>query len=613
MLKRILIGLALVIVFVAAVTVYLGVATAADLLAARRALQGDVAELEADEIEEARDRLESASDRLDGFLASTVGIVPVVGQNLRAIEAVSDGAGPVLDSALELRKTADEIEEQDLVEAGRVQLDLIERLASPLRGEAEALDELHAKLEAARSGWLLPPVFEELVELERRTEELRATAGKAAAAAELAPEMLGGAGARTYLVVLINNAELRGAGGILSGVGTVTMRDGKIELGGFSPYGQLGSRPYEAVDAPDEFERRYAFAKANTTLWINTTYSPNVPDVALVASRLYEKVRGISTDGAIVVDPRGIAALMPPDATVLGPTGGELNAGSLPEYIYSTAYEELGGNESERRASLLAVGRGVFSLLAQRGPGGVDELDDVAEAVSGGHLRFVSFEEDEDRLLDELGASGSLPQSEDSVFVAVQNHGPDKLDFWMRRSISHRCSIEEDGATCETSATLANEAPGGLTNYVSPRPNNESNEFLEIYVPGDADVAAVELDDRPVEFLQDTQDGRTAIGADVRVQSGESTTLRVTYELPLDGSYELTITPQPLAEDANVRVELDTPDDWTVYGPDFSEEGGITYEETLEGSLTFEAARTPRGGLSKLWDSLSNFWNDEVF
>lgn len=609
---RLFVGVMVLLLLIVVGAVYLAATSASDLLAARRALQGSVEDLDLGEIEDARDSVASAGERLDGTIASIIGVVPIVGQNIGALEAVADGAEPVLDAASGLKKTLDEIQEQNLVRNGRVQLDLVDRMQAPLDEESAALEGLYSKLSEARSGWLLPPVHEEMTDLMQRADELRETASKAAAAASLAPAMLGGEGPRTYLVILINNAELRGAGGILSGVGTVTMNDGRIELGDFSPQGALGSSPYEKVPAPPEFVRRFGFAKADTTLWINATYSPEVPDVALVASRLYEKVKGVPTDGAIVVDPRGIAALMPPDATVESPTGGDLNASTLPEFIYSTAYEQIGGNSQARRGSLLNIGRDVFKLLAERGPGGVDELDDIATAVSGGHLRFISFDETEQGLLEDVGAAGSLPEAQDSVFVNVQNKGPDKLDFWTRRTVAHNCSISGDEALCETSATLRNEAPDGLSRYVSPRPDNATNELLEIYVPGDAEITAVELEGEATEFLPDTQGDRRAVGVDVSVPSGERTKLSVTYELPLDDSYELTITPQPLAHDADIKVTLDVPPGWTLQGPEGADEGDLTYEGKLSGELRFEAEPSPKSGLTSAWESLSDFWSDDL-
>ena len=611
---RIFVTVCVVLLLVMIGAVYVAASSASDLFAARSALEGDVQDLDLEEIEDARDRLASASERLDGTVASIVGVVPVVGQNLGALEAVADGAGPVLEAAVGLKGTVDEIQEEDLVQDGRVRLDLVEEISQPLADQADAFNGLDEKLSDARSGWLLPPVNDQLVDLQERSRDLRSTAGKAAAASALAPAMLGGDGPRTYLVILMNNAELRGAGGILSGAGVVTMNDGRIELGDFSPYGDLGSRPYQRVPAPPEFVRRFGFAKADTTLWINTTYSPEVPDVALVASRLYKKVRNVATDGAIVVDPRGIAALMPPGATVESPSGGELNAETLPEYIYSTAYDEVGGNSRARRESLLDIGRDVFKMLAERGPGGVEELDGLAGAVSAGHLRFISFDESEAELLEEVGASGALPSSStDTVFTSVQNHGPDKLDFWIERSIVHRCSMEEEQALCETSVTLRNDAPDGLSLYVSPRPDNATNEFLEIYAPIEADVTSAELDGEPAEVLSDTQGDLQTHGADVSITSGEETTLTLTYTLPLDGSYDLTVVPQPLAKDASLRVELAVPGDWTVVGPDDSEEGGLIYEEELTGTIRFEAQPTERTGFATIWDALSDFWNDDLF
>ena len=89
----------------------------------------------------------------------------------------------------------------------------------------------------------------------------------------LTPELLGADGPRRYLVLLVNNAELRGSGGVLTGIGILSFDEGRLEIDGFSSVHDLeGRRPYFEVEAPAEYEKRFATYKANTSLLLNTTF-----------------------------------------------------------------------------------------------------------------------------------------------------------------------------------------------------------------------------------------------------------------------------------------------------------------------------------------------------
>ena len=61
------------------------------------------------------------------------------------------------------------------------------------------------------------------------------------------------------------------------GVPSGSARRGRLDLGEFSYYADLSSRTdLRTVPAPPAFERRFARVGANSTIWINTTYSPDV-------------------------------------------------------------------------------------------------------------------------------------------------------------------------------------------------------------------------------------------------------------------------------------------------------------------------------------------------
>ncbi|HEV2755699.1 MAG TPA: DUF4012 domain-containing protein [Actinomycetota bacterium] len=609
------------VVFLLAVvglSAYLAVAVGSELYEARSVLAGPAGDLDRDALLRARRHLVRADEILDGVAANVVSMVPVAGHSVRAVEDVTETMLPVLDAADALTRKLDAIEGLQVVENGAIRTDLLGALRGPLVRQVDALERLVTAARERRSGWIPPPLWDALDDLERRASGYRDGARRGAEAVRLMGPMLGQAGPRKYLVVMLNNAELRGAGGIPSAAGVVKAVEGRLRLGRFRHTVDLRGprRPYPKVAAPADFRRRFGFYKADTTFWTNITFSPDVPDVALVAARAFKKVTGKKVDGAILVDPRGIAALMPEDAAIsIAGTGVSVGRADLPGYTYSGVYEDLGGATERRRTALLELGQGAFEAILAGGLAGRATLEDAGRAVAGGHVRIVSFDPAEQQVLDALAASGDLDGAPgDSLLVAAQNFSADKLDYWVRRGVTHSCSVDEGAAACTTTVTLSNRAPEGLTRYVAGKPYGALEELVEVYVPEAATVRAVELDGTGAEVEPDRQDGHEVAGAFLEPLPGERSTMTVRYDLPLEGDgYTLEVLPQPLTHDARLRIALDVPRGWSLEGEGEREPGRLRFSGPLDRTLRFEARPADRSGLSALWEGLVGFWRDPVF
>jgi hypothetical protein len=619
---RILLAVGGVVAVYAGLAAFVGLPVAYELAAARAAVGPGAERLEATDLLTARAHLDRARDLLASPAGLALRLPPVLRQNLAALEGVTDSAVDVLDASATLDRTLAEIRRQGIIENGAVHMGAVTALRGPLRRAAESLDALESSLRRHRNGWVAPPLWDALDGLLERAETWRSSATEAADLVDVAGPLLGAEGPRHYLVLLLNNAELRGAGGILSGVGSLTIADGRIELGDFSHYTSLSDPPpYRPVPAPADFKKHFGAYRADTTRWVTTSSSPDVPDVAVVARRLFALSTGETVDGVVITDPRGLAALMPPDAVVRVPVvGTELTPSQVPKYVYERAYEELGGGLDVRRDSLIGVGRAALSAVLR---GGLDHpklLEEAAGAVTGGHLRMVSFDPSEQQALVAGGISGELGDpTRDGMLTTVQNYGGNKLDPYAERSLDHTCRVAEDGgALCTTSARIENHTPGGLTRYqYQYRPYGLFKNFVELYVPAEARLEAVQTGGRDADFYPQLEDGYKAVGLYLEIPRGDHVEASVTYSLPpSDDGYSLVVSPQPLSHDAQIDVRLQAPEYWDLElpggarrGPD----GTTTYSGKLEGPLKFEAGPSERTGLAAWWLMLQRFWNEPLF
>ena len=603
---------------IALLTAYVAVPVAGNLRRVEETIDEAGGELGGKELAEARAELQAANDRLDSLSAKILRIVPVVGGNLASTEAVTEALSPVIDTAAELEERARTFKKGGLISGGQIRIDELTSLAGPLADEVVALEQLEIAAADAMNGTTLPSLWERLSDLRDKARELRSTLENVVTLVRRAPKLLGAGSSRRYLVMLVNNAELRGAGGILAGIGTLSFRNGKLSLEKLSSVHDLDVEPRITVPAPPLYERRYGQYQANTTLWLNATFSPDLPDVATVAARLFQKTTGIETSGAIAIDPRGLAALLDDEAKLKLDRLGTVEGEDLPRVIYSEAYDAFTDQEA-RREAILQLGVAAFESVITDGLP-EDGVAEIGEAVAEGHIGFVSFDRVEGQALDAVGASHDLPPVRDDVLmVSVQNFGGgggegSKLDYWAKRSVGHSCDLTTDEPSCATTVRIANTAPKGLTTYVAGKPYALLRNYVEVFVPADATLEEVRVDGRTADFRPEPTGDMLSVGVYVEVPRTETTTISVVYSLDDIGEgYELVAIPQPLARDARVKLAIGLPKDWSVSGPGSFSDGRVKLDTEFESRLELSARPAERRGLSALWQKLVEFWNEPLF
>jgi hypothetical protein len=341
--------------------------------------------------------------------------------------------------------------------------------------------------------------------------------------------------------------------------------------------------------------------------------------VAVVARNLYRVSASIDTDGALVMDPRGLASLLPPSTPVGSPSRGiRLQAHAIPRFVYSDAYQELGGATDLRRDSLVDIGKVAFQDLLQTGLKGESVIDATATSFGAEHIRFMSFRPQEAKALIAAGVAGDLgTPSSDGALVTVQNLGGNKLDLYARRSVEHRCDVGKEITICDTVAEIDNRTPPGLTRFqYQYEPYGLFKNFVEVYVPATARLESVTVDENPVRFSNLAEDGYRAVGAYLEIPRGKEQMMQVRYSLPTsERGYALSILPQPLTKDARLDVALSAPADWTLRGPEGSrvEAGALSFSGSLKAPLEFEAGPDQRSGIAALFARITRFLSDPLF
>lgn len=616
--RRIWLSAAALLALLAVLAAWVAIPVASRLNSAADVLAAPASELDEDDLSRVREDLDAARARLDGVAAKILGILPVAGQNLSAARSVTKAAIPAVEAAVSLRDAVDTLVEADLVTGGQVDTAAIASVADELRRQADALAGVEEAADDSLGGWLLPPLWDRVASLATTAEDLASTTAEAADVLEQVPSILGEDTGRRYLVLLLNNAELRGAGGILSGVGTMRAIDGRLSLRKLYPREVLATDPPVEVPAPAAYERIYGDFDANTTLWVNVPYSPDLEETAAVAAALWEESVGQGVSGVVFVDPHGLAALLDPATTLtIGDEGITVTAAELPDFVFSDAYQQF-TSESQRRLAILEAGADAFQAFLDAGAGGEDGFEELGRAISGGHLAFVSLRPEEQAAVAAVTGATIEPHQ---VRVVSQNlgNGVDagtKLDYWVERRIRQRCRVEDDGAaTCVTRVSFANTVPDGLGTYVGGEPYGVLNSSVQLFLPQASDVHGVKLDGEEPEWSERRYGPATLVTLVSSVPQGERGSVEVVYGVPAraDGEFRVELVPQPLPRDARLDVVVELPRGWQSEDLTDRGDGVVGWTGDFRAPVTLTAWRPERTGLPALWERLEQFWEEPVF
>ncbi|HFD38842.1 MAG TPA: DUF4012 domain-containing protein [Anaerolineae bacterium] len=177
------------------------------------------------------------------------------------------------------------------------------------RQDLIAADQIRQRLPADR---LSPRVAGLLARLDRYLPWFET----ALDAALLAPDLMGAEGPRTYLVVAQNNQELRPTGGFISGVGELSLEQGRI--------GSLHFDDSYAVDnfrvpqdLPSEDFRRVL--RGDLLLFRDANWDPDFPTSARRMLDIYARNRNVRADGLVALDLTAVQLLV----EALGPLHAE--------------------------------------------------------------------------------------------------------------------------------------------------------------------------------------------------------------------------------------------------------------------------------------------------
>lgn len=488
---------------------------------------------------EAADDFGSAHGRLDAWWTQPARFVPVVAQHRSA------GVGLTGELAGQLDAAADDLTDIDLdrlrVSGGAVDLDAISDLREPVGRFAERFDRLEAVAADAQSVWLIDRVRVKLDELDDELLDLAPKVDDAVGAIDLLPDMLGGDGRRSYLVLLTTPSEARSLGGFIGNYAIVDVDDGRLDFVRSGRRAELESAAESAgveLSLSDELVDIYgkyglggeAGDPVGARSWSNLTLMPDFETFAPVAHELYNASGFDPVDGVIVADPYVLGQLTEYSGAVETLDGSNLRGDELVDYLLLGQYEF-----GDRLDALDVLSKRIIEAFLDADlPRPIRLARDLGPLVDEQRLLVWTDRPAEAELLDSLGVGSGLPEitGADAFVLGINNAAGNKLDVFLQSSVEVERVETDAGPVVRATVQLHNTAPTeGFVDYVIGNrldlPAGTHRLLLVVYASDT--VAEATLDGETV-FLDIGRDGDWHVGEHfVVLAPGERAT--IVYEL----------------------------------------------------------------------------------
>ena len=472
---------------------------------------------------------------------------------------------------------------------------LIPLLLAQLQSQPEALAQAQAsygRLLAARAqiestaAWPHTPQT-----LLAQFDQVAELAAQGLAITPALPELAGGLGRRTYLIVAQNQEELRPTGGFISGAGLLVVEEGRIvslEFRDAYTVDNWDALPYDFPPQP-----LYQFMGLELFLFRDSNYWPDFPTSAEQMMRLYTYGTGTAVDGVIAFDQGFLIALVQGLGQVYIP---ELDLTLTPDNVQAElrAAWETGDEEDEQwlhsRKSFMGPMANAIRNQLENGLGEADlvELGDaVGQALAEKHLQIYVREPHTAALLRQVGWDGQLHgrAGHDTLAVVDFNMGYNKANVLVETSIAYEVSLAESQPRASLTLTYTHASPNTSQPCDPTIPAYTRGlqyetlvdrcywNYVRVYAPAGTALQTADAHPVPAEMFltkrpwageawqeEETAVGLTSLHNFLLLRRGQTLASQMTYQLPeavrQEQSYTLLVAHQAGRKPTPVQILL---------------------------------------------------------
>ena len=462
--------------------------------------------------------------------------VPLLGANFTAMREVAGVASTVADAVAPVVGIAGDVDLASLGFSGSgMDLSPFAGLQAPLAAAGLSLSDAEVRAQQIDADAALPPLADAVREMRDVITQAATVVGALHGASVLLPPMLGADGARTYVVAMQNNAELRSEGGIVGSLALLRAEDGRITI-----VRQASTADFPALDAP--------LPLSDSTLALfdegpgrhiqNVTSIPDFTEAGPVLAQRWEQQFGERIDGVVAIDAVVASHLLRAAGSIaFGPFTAD--ADTIVPILLSDVYATV-PDPTEQDIVFGQAASALFSV-ALSGSDPKQLIAALAVSADENRIRIWSAHEDEQEMLAASTLGGALPTDGERgpyVGVLLNDATGGKMDFYTDAEISTAVGICHGEPTTQVRVRWSNDAPPDaeqtLPLYVTGNGifgvyAGNVRTLIAIYGPEGATMQYAERDGEEEPVQTALFGTRSVVQHEVELSPGESTTITVSF------------------------------------------------------------------------------------
>lgn len=410
---------------------------------------------------------------------------------------------------------------------------------------------------------------------------------KSSAAMSVFQNALGMKNPRTYLILFLNNTELRPGGGFIGSYAVARFDHGKPSILKVEGTEIIDNNAASVGATPPLPLAKYLGLK--NWQFRDSNWSPDFPTGAKKALEFYKAEHGLMADdisGVIAVTPNIFEEIL----KLVGPikadgiTFTSDNFTETLEYEVEYGFEKRGVKFSDRKQLLGDVWQTLWPRLAGSfWTHWSDYVKLFPTLLNQKQIMLYSTAADEESKILEQDWGGEMKSGAgDYLLWTDANLGSLKTDVVISRSFSY--SIAPSSSDLIATARMRYKHAGGFTWRTS-----RYRDYVRVFVPSGSHLLASAGNNDSVD--EGDESGRHWFGVFISVSPGSNGELSFTYTLPKNiiddiknGGYHLYVQKQPGTDSIRLTLELKFDKNLTGAAPAKSSEkfGGNLYQTTTD-------------------------------
>src|SRR4051812_17611654 len=246
---------------------------------------------------------DDARDTTSGPLWATATIVPFLGDDVGAARNVSSSVAGILDAAQPLEQSLPKLQRTK----GQIDVDALADIAGAMPRVSAAVSQADTNIALIDTSGLTPQLADGVRTLSAQLKNVRDPLANAVPGLQVLPAMLGKDDPKQWLVLLQQDAEARGTGGLVGAFAVVTANHGKLTLDSTAQRSALNASEIPPTAVPQELRDLWG---KDITEWAGLNLSPHFPWTGQLVSAGWASKHSTKADYVVALDQHTVAALL---------------------------------------------------------------------------------------------------------------------------------------------------------------------------------------------------------------------------------------------------------------------------------------------------------------